>query len=639
MVAGLGLLAALLAWRKTRWWPVAGLLVVAVPLLWLPAGAPTLSPYKALSQSLEVQGARRLYETAGPLGVLTVVESPQVPFRHAPGLSLASPAGPPDQLAVFTDGDGPTAVNRWRGGRDELVWLDYLTSALPYHLLQGPTVLVLGAGGGGDVLQALYHGARRIDAVELNPRLPEIVEEVFADYSGRPYSAPGVHLRVGEARAVLARSAERYDLIQVPALDAFGAASAGLYALNEGYLYTVEALRAYYAHLRPGGLVAMNRWTTLPPRDALKLFATARQALSEAGVPEPGASLAMIRSWNTATLLVKRGPFGAAELAALREFCATRAFDPVWYPGMPADEANRFNRLSAPEFFAGATALLGAGREDFLDRYKFHLRPATDDRPYFFRFFRWRTLPELWGMAGGGGLPWIEWGYPVLVATLVQAFALSLLLVLAPLLALRRQGGGRGGGQGGGLARIAAYFSALGLGFMFVEIAFIQKFTLFLGHPLYAVSVVLCSFLVFAGLGSRASERRARRLGEKAAAQRAVLWIAALALAYLVLLPLVFGLGITLAEPLRVALGVLMTAPLAYAMGMPFPLGLAATAAGRQSLLPWAWGINACSSVVGAVLAMLLAVHWGFSTLVGVALVLYLLAGGCFPAAGVEKGG
>ncbi len=589
------------------------------------------SEYKELSQTLRIDGTRIVAEASSPLGLVTVVESANVPFRHAPGMSLAATMEPPPQLAVFTDGDGLSALTRYDGRREPLAYLDQLTSALPYHLVPRPRVLVLGAGAGADVLQAIYHGAHSIDAVELNAQVVDLVGRRFADFSGALYSAPGVRIHVGEARGFVAAHPDRFDVIEVALLDAFGAAAAGLYALSESYLYTVEALGEYLQHLEPGGVLAITRWVDLPPRDILKLFATAVVALERNG-GEPAQQLALIRGWKTATLLVKNGPLSAADVAALREFCRARSFDVAYFPGIEAAETNRYNVLDQPDFYAGAVALLGPDREAFSERYKFSIAPATDDRPYFFHHFKWRTLPELLALKERGGLPLLEWGYPVLIATLAQAFAASLLLILLPLgvVARRTQ---EGAAPAISALRVAAYFLAIGFAFMFVEIAFIQKFLLLLSHPLYAVAVVLCSFLVFAGLGSRFSgslrssalnSPRRRLLGAVAA-------IGAFSLLYLVLLPPLFRQAMPLPDGLKILLSIALIAPLAFAMGMPFPLGLARTAEGAPSLVPWAWGVNGCASVVAAVLATLLAIHLGFGVVVVLAVLLYAVAAAALP--------
>lgn len=623
LVGMAGMAAAALACMECRWhrpWlPVLLLAAAAVPAA-VPDSWMALRPseYKELSQLLRIGDARVVAQRSSPLGLVTVVESPSIPLRHAPGLSLNATAEPPPQLAVLTDGDGLSALNHYDGRREALAYLGDLTSALPYHLLRAPRVLVLGSGAGADVLQALYHGASEVDAVELNAQVIGLVQDRFGAFSGKPYSAAGVQVHVGEARGFLAASPQRYDLIQVALLDSFSTSSAGLYALSESYLYTVEAFGEYLRHLRPGGMLAITRWVSLPPRDIPRLFATAVAAMARAGVPDPARRLVLVRGWKTATLVVKHGDFQPAEIGALRDFCRARSFDVEYHPGIRAGEANRYNVLDRPDFFTAAQALLGPDREGFLSRYKFDVRPATDDRPYFFHFFKWRTLPELIALKAQGGLPLLDWGYPVLVATLLQATAAALLLIGIPLLVLRRRAAAA---PAVSPWRTGLYFAAVGLGFMFVEIAFIQKFILFLSHPLYAVAVVLCAFLCFAGLGSRYAPRVPGRSRRQVAL--AIGGVCAVALLYLAALPVVFPLLIAWPDPARVAIAVALIAPLAFLMGMPFPLGLSGLAARDDTLVPWAWGINACASVVAAVLATLLAIHAGFTVVVLVALLLY----------------
>ncbi len=521
---------------------VAGLLAA---LTW-PPGPPGLgiSEYKGLSQALRVPGARVLAERFGPLGWLTVVESPRIPFRHAPGLSLNCALEPPPQLALFTDGEGLSPLTRYRGDPAQLAFLGCLSGALPYHLLQKPEVLVLGAGGGSDILTALHHGAGRIEAVEMNPQVIGLMKGPLAEWAGNVFEAPGVTVRQGEARGAVMTGHGRYDLITVSMLDSFQSAAAGSGGISASYLYTVEALRTYYDRLRPGGFLSITRWLKIPPRDTLKLFATAVRMLQEAGVTEPGLQLAVIRSWKTATLLLKRGALSASDLAAVRAFCDERSFDLDYLPGLRESEVNRHNVLQEPHLHLGAVALLGPDAGAFVERYKFDIRPATDDRPYFFHYFRWATLREVWDLRGRGGLPLLEWGYPLLVGTLLQAALLGLLLLVLPLLlsGAQEKGGPR-------RTRPALYFAGLGLAFMFVEIAFIERFILYLHHPVYAASAVLAAFLVFAGLGSGFSGRWARLAGRRvpvlgrAPIAGAIALICILVPLYLALLPLLFRRG------------------------------------------------------------------------------------------------
>ncbi len=620
LISLLGLISAAAAvlelGLRHRWW--IPLLACAVFLTLLKV-EPKVSQFKGLSQALRVTGSTIVDQRSSPLGQLTTVENPVIPFRHAPGLSLNTPAEPMEQKAVFTDSDGLSVITRFKGSMQELEYLNWLSSALPYQLLDQPTVLVLGAGGGVEVLQALSQDARQVDALELNPQMVELVNETFGDFSGRLFSHPRVRLHRREARGFIDSSNKAWDLIQLALLDSFNASSAGLYALNESYLYTVEAFGIFLDHLTPAGMLSVTRWIKLPPRDGLKLLATAIKALEQSGVHDPGRHLILIRSWNTSTLLVAKQPITDKQISGLKEFSKTRWFDLAWYPGMAAVEANLYNQLREPWFHQGAMALLGPGREQFIANYKFNIQPATDDRPHFFRFLIWRSLPEILLLRGRGGLPLLEQGYLVLVATLVQAVLVSLVMVLLPLVLARRRK--LAGGQIEWRALV--YFLAVGLAFMLIEIAFIQKFILFLSHPLYAVAVVLSAFLVFAGLGSMAAGKWISGRHANSIIVRAVVGISVLTMLYLVMLPILFHWLMPLNDIYRIVISAILIAPLAFLMGMPFPTGLSKLDA---QMIPWAWGVNGCASVIAAVLATMLAIHVGFNVVIVLSLALYILA-------------
>ena len=619
-IGALGFLAAAVgSWDRSLPRPVTAALVLAalaLPAAW-PLGwaTPQPSPYKELSLALKIPGTQVIAELSSPLGQLSVARNSKVPFRHAPGLSLAARSTPPEQLAVFTDGGAMTAITRYDGNPGPIAYLDFLSAALPYHVLESPRVLILGAGGGADVLLARLHGARTIDAVELNPQMVDLVRSDFADFAGNIYASPGTRVHVAEGRSFVAATDRRFDLIQVALLDSFSAAAAGMHALNENTLYTVEAFQDYLARLAPGGILAITRWLKLPPRDSLKLFATAIEALERGGVEDPGRRLVLIRSWRTTTLLVRNGAFAAEDLARVRVFLRERSFDAAFLPDMEAGEANRYNVLDDAYLFEGARALLGPDRERFLEDYIYDVAPATDDRPYFFHFLKWRGLAEALSM-GGGGLALVEWGYLILLAALVQGAAASAVLIVLPLAARRIGKPGLG---------VAVYFMGLGFAFLFMEIAFIQKFVLFLGHPLYAVAVVLSAFLVSAGLGSGAAPRLERRYGH-GAIPIAVSGIGVVAALYLTGLPGLLGWLAPLPQAVKVIAALCLVAPLGFFMGMPFPLGLARLQASSPELVPWAWGINGCASVLSAVLATLAAVHLGFTAVVVLAVGFYITA-------------
>lgn len=627
-LACLGLAAAALAaWelkhpRHTLAWLVCALLPLALPAAWTQL---VMSPYKPQSQLLQIKDARIARETWSPLGLIDAVESPSAPLRHAPGLALSATQEPPPQVAVFNDGDGMSVITRFDGDIAPLAYLDQQTSALPYHVRQPRRVLILGSGGGSDVLLALYRQIAAIDAVEFNPQMIALVNGEYGEFSGHLYQRPGVRVLMAEARGFVRDSHERYDLIQLSLLDAPAAAAGGLHALNENYLYTVEAFQDFLQHLDTNGMLAITRWLEIPPRDALKLFATAIEALHRNGITDPGRHLVLIRGWQTSTLLIKAATFSETELAAVRAFCEARYFDTAYYPGMGANEANRFNRLREPAFFEGANALLGPESKRFRADYKFNLEPATDEQPFFFNFFKWSALPEIFALRGQGGMPLLEWGYLILVATAVQALLASVLLILLPLAfkSLARELLRRGSGAA---ARVAGYFAALGLAFLFVEIAFLQKFILFLHHPVYAAAGVLSGFLVFAGLGSRYSMRFTTEGTQLATLRYAVLGIILVSGLYLFLLPLVFNTALALPVAAKFAIAVACIAPLAFCMGMPFPLGLSLVAQRSPPLVPWAWGINGFASVLSAIFATGLAIHFGFHVVVICAMGLYGMA-------------
>lgn len=618
--------AAIASWElklsRRPLWILATLIGAAGLWIFADHSRLAMSPYKPLSQQLHIPEATIVAERSSPLGVLSVVESPQVPLRDAPGLSLTAQTEPPPQLAVFTDGDGMTVITDGNRPPQEYHYLDQLTSAIPYHLAQLRSVLVLGAGGGSMVLQARMQGVHDVTAVELNPQLVELVSGEYAAFAGNLYEQPGVKIHVDDARGFIADASGNYDLIQMAFLDSFGASAGGLRALHENYLYTQESFTQLLTQLAPDGWLALTRWIDLPARDLLKLALTAAEALEKSGVSDPGAQMLLIRGWETGTLLVKNSAITRTEVDRARHFAKTRSFDLDWAPGLAASESNRYNQLSEPYFSQAMQALLGPQRAAFLANYKFDLRPAQDDRPYFFHFARLSTFPELLRLRGQGGMPLIEWGYLVLIATFAQALLVSAVLILLPLWVLRRQAVAARGQVG----RTVGYFTAVGLAFLFVEIACIQRFTLLLHHPVYAVAIVLTGFLVFAGLGSSYAGRLVQQGRHVWGVRAAVLTIIGLILIYLFALGPLFAAVLIWPLWARVIVSLLLIMPLAFAMGMPFALGLSGLARSAPGMIPWAWGVNGYASVVSAILATLLAIHVGFSMVLLSAAALYGLA-------------
>jgi len=587
-----------------------------------------ISPYKSQNQLLQVSGTKIIDRYSSPLGLINVVKSRIIPLRHAPGLSLNAVTEPPEQLAVFTDADNMTAITRYDGNPETLSYLDQTSSALPYHLKQLTDILILGTGTGSDVLQANYHTVKHIDAVELNPQVIALVKEKYADFAGHLYDSAAVNLHLGEARGYLAATDKTYELINISLLDAFGASAAGLYSMAENYLYTEQAIQEYFKHVSPDGYLSITRWVKIPPRDEPKLLATVINALKQAGVRHPGLQIAMIRGWQTSTLIVKNGALSAEEIGRLKQFCNERSFDPVYYPGISESEVNRFNIQQQPYLYQAAVALLGDKSQAFIDAYKFNIEPATDNKPYLFHFFKWQTLPEILSLLGGSGNFLLESGYLLLIAALSQAILASLLLVALPLWLCKSRLGIKP--ESGNHLRMLVYFFCLGLAFLFIEMAFIQKFILILHHPLYAITVVLSTFLLSAGIGSYFSQKLSRHTDKR---------VFMLPMAAIALLSISYSLGFESITGFLLKTGslscylfsIILIVPLGFFMGMPFPMALAKISQTAPALIPWAWGINGCASVVSAILATLIAMQFGFTLLIFMAVALYGVAAWCFP--------
>ncbi|HUT29211.1 MAG TPA: hypothetical protein VMX13_05400 [Sedimentisphaerales bacterium] len=617
--------ALMLTVSLSRRWAAATLLAAAMCLLvFNPTGplalAINISQHKSLVWYRELPEAQLTAARFSPLARLDTVRAPTI--RSFPGLSLTFAGKLPEQMLIISDADGTSAINKFEDFSD-LNCYDYMTSALACHLLGKPEVCVIGAGGGSDVAQALSLGAAKVTAVEMNGQIIDLVRNTFNDFASGLFRRDDVEIIAAEGRSFLQTTPERFDVISISLLDSFSASAAGLYALNESHLYTVEAVEQALSRLRPGGLLSITRVLKTPPRDSLKMLATIAEALRRSSVTEPGNHIVMIRSWATATMVVSPQGFADAQIEKVRRFAHERSFDLVHVPGIEANEANQYHVLEeGPVYYRSARQILSPQWENFCRDYVYNIRPATDDRPYFFDFFKWKSLPHMVRTLGRRWLPFSEWGYLVLVATLLQAALASVLLIVLPLWIAKpiRTAEAR-------KLPVLVYFLLLGLAYMFLEMGFIQKMTLLIGHPVFGVAVTLVGFLFFSGCGSLASGRLLRytaspnRLIVVAAAIIVVVGIVEIGF-----LGLFFEWLVSFSRPARLMLGLVVTGPLAFFMGMPFPTGLKRLAARSQPLVPWAWGVNGFASVTGAVLGTLLAISVGFTVVAFIALGGYLLA-------------
>ncbi|KPJ94757.1 MAG: hypothetical protein AMS18_03105 [Gemmatimonas sp. SG8_17] len=571
----------------------------------------SVSPYKGLPQVEAYPNAQRIAERSSPLGWTVAVEAPA--FRFAPGLSLAFDGAFPQQTALFVDGGIAGAVPAAGGEAETAAVFDWLPTSLPYAL--GPTgrVLIIGSAGGLEVRNALAHGASHTTAVELNPDLVALSQTAQLTTAEREGRLAWV---IGDARSYLAGVNRSFHLIVVPPAGGFGTAAAGVHGLAEDFLHTIEAYGQYLRRLTQDGILAITRWTSLPPRASIRAILTTAEALRRLRPESVATGLVVARSWGTATVLVKPAGFTEREIELLSDWAAERLFDLDWYPGL-SEPATRYNYLDEPTpFRAAAAAVRGpVNLEQFSADYPFDVAPVDDARPYPHRFLRLGSLLSLLSSDRGSWLPFAEWGQIALVATLVQSVLLAGMLMVVPAVFTREVR------SGPSWLLLVTYFCAIGMSYLAAEIAAIQQLSLLLGHPVYAVATVLTAFLVSSGVGSICSDRWVLSHTWKVCASLTVL----LAILGLALLSVVHALQPT-PLALRAAAGAALIVPLAFLMGAPFPMGLRSLAPMQRSGIAWAWAANGFASVVAAPLAALIALELGSQALLLLAAAAYAVA-------------
>jgi spermidine synthase len=576
-----------------------------------------MNPYKDFSRAETLQDARLEFREYGPLGLITVIDSPA--FHYLPDLSLTCPYPLPDQKGLFLDGNTVGAITAFSGDLKTLQFMQCRTASLAYQILARPDVLIIGGGGGTEILNATYHGAKRITIVEINKDIVRLMQNRYRSFSGNVYNPREHRLLIEDGRGYLEDTDERFDLIQLSVAESMDIASAGVYSLRENYLLTMEALRACLRRLKPGGIISMTQWVKNPPRENLKLLATAIQALTAEGENAP-QSVIMIRSWQAATLLVKNGVFSPEDIRKTKQFCRNNLFDLCYYYGITEDETNIVNRMDENYFFHGARKLLSSEKGEFYREYVFDIRPATDNKPFFAHFFKIDMLKKYMSTGERNIIPFIDWGYILVWLSFLVLAVCSTVFILVPI--------GIIGRWPGSALFTFIYFSSLGLAYMLLEIAFLQQFIRYLYDPVFSATVVISSFLVYSAAGSLIGEKRWR--ADSYQLWTAVIIIVIVGITYLAADPFLQRLMSGLTFWMRMLLCSILIAPLAVPMGILFPSGLSKVHRVREELIPWAWGINGFFSVMGAAGAVLVAIEYGFRAVILTALTLYIIAGAAY---------
>jgi len=470
---------------------------------------------------------------------------------------------------------------------------------------------IIGPGGGVDVLRAVANGSHSVTGIEINPIIANtIMRDRYADFAHHLYQRPDVHLHVADGRSFIRNAGNNYDVVQMTLVDTWASTAAGAFALSENSLYTTEAFREYFEHLKPEGMIAVTRWEFQEPREALRVLSVAMQALHELGESEISNHFMVISEGDLdedgipVTVLAKKSAFTPSEEAAVQRHLQK-------YPELKV--------LYSPSYaIPGAFSELIKSNDpvSFSRKYTYNVAPVTDNAPFF--FFTLKPA-QIWRSIGEPGA--MDWKVNLGVAVLAMLLLISLLAVVAflviPLILQTERAGNPAS---------LLYFVAIGLGYILVEITFIQRFVLFLGHPTYALTVVVFLMLLSSGAGSV--------LSSKWIAKPRAVWVpllitASVLMAYVWILPSFLNSLIGAPFPAKFAISALMLAPLGFAMGMPFPAGLRALAAksGESGeCIEWAWAMNAGASVLGSVLAIVIAIQFGLNATLICGAAAYLLA-------------
>jgi hypothetical protein len=562
-----------------------------------------MSPYKELQQALRYPGAEHIMTYQDGFSRIDVFKSPAA--RFAPGLSLMYLENLPAQTGLSVDGSGVSAITKAEDGPPGFV--EFMPNALAYETRKRQSTLIIDPKGGLPVLMARKYGVTDIQSIESIPLIVDVIRNDFMKFSGNMF-ADGTHK--GLARNWL-KSAERgFDVID---LSLTGALPHGSFGISEDYGLTVEAFVQYLRHLNDNGVLSLSAYILPPPRTELRLLNTAIAALEDLGITDACNNIAAIRSWGSICILVKTSAFTSSEIKAMKEFSASRGFDIVYYPGVREEETNVYIRTPGNDYHRAAVkTIMPDSRERFREDYIFDIAEAYDDRPFFSYHMSLGNIREIYDVMGGKWMYFLQEGY-LLPAVLIQAAFLSTILLALPLIYKRKTRVGP--------SPDLIYFALLGLGYMSIEVALIQKMILPFVSPSRAVATVLASVLICSGFGSLLGQRfpDIRR-------PVSIVLLAIVAALYGLFLPAISDSISPLAMHVKLPLAFLLIMPAGILMGIPFPLGIRVLGEKNQPLIPWAWAVNGCFSVIAPIVAYMLAMAVGFRVVFFTGAALYALA-------------
>jgi len=557
------------------------------------------SPYKKLSQVLLFPHTR-ITETINSIrGRFENIESPHL--RFAPGLSLKYNGVLPHQTTTFKDGDNPlflyqlTSKNDAQFSKFTLPYSGYLLVPHPKH------ILVIQHGGGSAIVCALASGSNNITIVEQQPRIANLVQQ--------HYKLPVINQN---PRTFLARSDRKYDIIHI---ENWGTSLPGSAALTQDYFFTIESFTLYFQHLSNDGVFIVSRLLLLPPSDSIRLWATAYESLKSLEIKNPEKHIAVLRNWNTFTMIVSVQPFN--DKTVPNDISRNLNFDMVYLPGILKKNVNRFNIFDAPYHYHEINRLAESYRlgteKTYFENYPMDVFPQTDNRPFPYRFLKWSRLKALYKMTGSRFYSLFMSGEIVVSVVLIEAIGISILLLILPFFTTLKE-------TRKFYFSHMLYFLAVGSGFMFIELYFIKEYIFIFADPVISLTVVITGLLVFSAFGGYCSQR--------ISAKYFPISIAALILTlvcmFFIFNPMMHSV-IQLNPSLRYPLSLLLLLPPGFLIGLPFPLGM------RYILnLPaqraYAWTINGCASVLASIASAQIALGLGISAIMIFAISAYVLA-------------
>jgi len=584
------------------------ILRIFLPQLW----DLNISPYKSLAVILRYPDSELVYTEEDSTTRIDIVESGNI--RSAPGLSLRYQDMPPQQLGLNIDADNLSPVTEYSEGSTE--FLEYMPQSIIFEPgFKYKDILIVEPGGGTDVLASDHFTDSNIYVIQNNKLAVGALKESFSEFNGNLYNRENIRVVSTSVRNFSKITEKKFDLIIISLSENFHPISSGAYSLNENYIYTIECIRDLVSITGDNGIIAITRWLQFPPSENLKVLSTLVESLEMGGINNISGSIYAFRSWSTITTLFKKGSFAPGEIEMLKKKTGELNYDIVYYAGVAESEVNKYNRLDQPLYYKFYKEIIESSRQQrssFYDRYYFNIGPVSDERPYFYNFFKLRQVPDIIRHFGKSTQPFGGGGYLILIAALFISIILSIFLILLPLKIKKIRLSLKGNYP------YIMYFLSIGLGFFFIELPFIQKFILILGKPAYSLSMILFSIMFFAGLGSYITGR----------IRVDIRWIVPALIVYIILFISGFRYfsDFLLSRILwqRFLLTILLVMPAGLLMGMPFPVGMAEVKKKKPGILPWMWAINGCASVIGSIAAVIISLHLGFLVVIAISGVLYM---------------